>query len=1062
MSYNFSPSINIQRDADKELYYLVTPNAQDTYMSIHQNFMEGRRAFTLIGSYGTGKSAFLLALERQLKSRNNYFTPLLPITTYEFINIVGETVSLSDLFFTRFEGKHKSAAGRFKAHLEAVAAKGVTTVLCIDEFGKFLEYATQKNPSVELYFLQQLAELANEPSLNLLLVLTLHQNFEGYSKDFGRTQQEWEKVKGRFVELPFNEPVEQLLFLATEYLSAHKTEKHNLPINITKVFDAILSAKVFNLKNTLQPKLGEQLYPLDLLAASIVTQSLYTYGQNERSLFAFLGASDERGLRNYSSVLNPYYNVACVYDYLVYNFYTKLNSKTNPHYTQWSALRRAIQRVENEEDTALRDDAIKIVKTLGLLDIFVNISATININFLIAYGNYCLGINDTQTVLDYLVKKKIIKYKNFKDSYTLFEGSDFDIELALINATANVPTITSVVPLLKEYFNLPLLPAKKSHYDKGTPRFFEFRIVDKLEKIVLSKDIDGVILLVFDDKIVEPMNTGEAVLVGFYQNVLEIKNMLIDIQRIDVVMAITTDDKVAQNDLQELKYFHIEQLNNHVLQSLYRSNENISWYFEKEKLNINSWRKFNETLSYICDEIYTEVPVFKNELINRQKLSGQISAAKKALFRLLHESKNIENLGFKEDEFPPEKSIYLSLLKEAGIHALGENGYQLQAPKKDSAFADLWAASEGFLDASIGTRKSLGDFENMLSHKPYKLKQGFIDFWLPIFIYTRYEDLALFQDNTYIPNIDAGTLDLLSHHPEKFEIRKYDIQGVKLNLFHKYRSFIQRTSDVKANTQTFIETIKPFLQFYKGLPEYTKQTKRLSAEALAIRNAVATAREPETVFFFAFPAALGYSMEDLNNNENAIEAYIQALQNAVRELRTSYDELINRIEAVLQKEIGLEGKPFEEYVKVLQTRYKNLQAHLLLPQQKVLYNRINSQLDDRKAYLESIAQVLINNKSLKTANDTDEPILYSRLQTTLRELDNLTEITVSDIKKESETAYKIEITALGAAMSSNILRLSQKDNAAADELLLKVEKTLGKNKKQNAAVLLKLLKQQLE
>lgn len=43
---------------------------------------------------------------------------------------------------------------------------------------------------------------------------TVHQSLESYAYGLSKTQQqEWTKVKGRFREITFNEPVEQLLFL---------------------------------------------------------------------------------------------------------------------------------------------------------------------------------------------------------------------------------------------------------------------------------------------------------------------------------------------------------------------------------------------------------------------------------------------------------------------------------------------------------------------------------------------------------------------------------------------------------------------------------------------------------------------------------------------------------------------------------------------------------------------------------------------------------------------------------------------------------------------------------
>lgn len=62
-------------------------------------------------------------------------------------------------------------------------------------------------------FLQTLAEFVNVSSRNVILITTLHQNFGSYAHKLTETQRnEWLKVKGRFKELVFAEPVEQLLF----------------------------------------------------------------------------------------------------------------------------------------------------------------------------------------------------------------------------------------------------------------------------------------------------------------------------------------------------------------------------------------------------------------------------------------------------------------------------------------------------------------------------------------------------------------------------------------------------------------------------------------------------------------------------------------------------------------------------------------------------------------------------------------------------------------------------------------------------------------------------------
>lgn len=80
-----------------------------------------------------------------------------------------------------------------------------------------MEYAAKNNPEKELYLWQQFTEFINDADRNAILLTTLHQNFNSYARGLSESQRnEWTKVKGRFKEIVFNEPVEQLLYLAAK------------------------------------------------------------------------------------------------------------------------------------------------------------------------------------------------------------------------------------------------------------------------------------------------------------------------------------------------------------------------------------------------------------------------------------------------------------------------------------------------------------------------------------------------------------------------------------------------------------------------------------------------------------------------------------------------------------------------------------------------------------------------------------------------------------------------------------------------------------------------------
>ena len=90
----FNLSTNIKSTIFSDLNYIVTKNAKKTVGSLINDYNSGIHSFTLIGTYGTGKSSFLLALENDMKNGSSeLFTNKGQFNDYNkfsFINIVGE------------------------------------------------------------------------------------------------------------------------------------------------------------------------------------------------------------------------------------------------------------------------------------------------------------------------------------------------------------------------------------------------------------------------------------------------------------------------------------------------------------------------------------------------------------------------------------------------------------------------------------------------------------------------------------------------------------------------------------------------------------------------------------------------------------------------------------------------------------------------------------------------------------------------------------------------------------------------------------------------------------
>ena len=1077
MATKYTPSVNILRDKDGEVNYLPTPNAVRVASQIATDFKNGNRTFNVIGSYGTGKSAFLWALTRTVQGKQHFFNiDGLEDYKVEVLPFVGEYRSVSEFFAHQFCDENgdvppEQIFAEIFHRYHQLGKKNGLLVLLVDEFGKFLEYASKNNPEKELYFLQQLAEFVNNPAHNIFLVTTLHQNFDAYSFSLnGAQRQEWLKVKGRFREITFNEPVEQLLLLAGERLSQKPEFKLNVK-NVAKAADLYLQAKAFPLNPEFASNLASKLFPLELFSASVAALAMQRYGQNERSLFSFLEDTNYTGIhRRYDEKRNPFYDLGNLYDYLIFNYYTFLNSKYNPDFSLWSGIKSALERIEIEvEDPNLVSDCQKLIKAIGLLNIFSAKGANMGPEFLIEYMECCLGILESDAALEALADRKILLYRNYDKRFVISEGTDVDIQSELLLAGDQVGEIEDVVSLLRKYFTFPAVFAKQHYYLTGTPRIFEFVISQHPEtKLCPMDDTDGFVNLIFNEKLtieqvkeISKSQSDKAIIYGYYKNAAAIRDLLREIEKTRKTKEnVPKEDRVAQRELDLIKQHQESLLNHYILSNLHSKTQEVVWIFNGEIQRICSKREFNTCLSTVCRKVYFKAPHYQSELVNRSKLSSQIHTAKRAYLKHLVNHWSDEDLGFEKDKFPPEKTIYLTLLRENGLVYNTVNPLAPVTLAEGSSFLPLWQFGEEFLENAKKHRYPLSEFSDALTKPPFKLKQGVIDFWVPTFLFLKRDEFALFGDGIYIPELSEGTLELIAKRPQDYTIKTFDVEGVRLEIFNRYRHFLNQGTKQQIDNLTFIETIRPFLTFYKSLPEYAKRTNRLQKESLAVRDAIATATDPEKTFFESFPGALGMSLSQLKKSPEALSDYIDRLQNAIREIRSCHDELVNRFESFITDEVLYEPLDFEGYKDKLRQRFKKVKQHLVLPHQKTLLVRLASELDDRKAWLSSIAQAVVG-RTLENLRDEDEPLLYDKFKSTVSELDTLTQLAATDLDETKEEAFGLEITTF-EQVEKKILRYPKKKKGEINRIEDAVRAQLGSDKTLNIAALANLLKDLLK
>lgn len=423
-----------------------------------------QRCFTWTGPFGGGKSSLAVALASALHPDKNLrakarqvlhlnskpaFDIALPVRKgWLVVPVVGRRGSVvAALHAALRQAEGRSVDGRSKVNSQTLIAElldeaknrphdGVLVI--VDEMGKFLE-ASALGAGDDVYFFQELAEAAARSEGRLVVVGVLHQSFAQYSARLGiDTRDDWAKVQGRYVDLPLVAASDEVVELIGRAIEAEHCPPWMLETS-NAIADAIRSRR---------PAAGRGLanaladcWPLHpAMAALLGPISKRQFGQNERSTFGFLSSVEPYGFRSYlnSTPISEasWYRPSDYWDYLRSNLEPAILASPDGH--RWSQAVEAVERAEAKTADPL---LVSLIKNIAIIDLFRNGSGLAADTAVIKALYYDRTLDELNAALQKLSALKVALYKSYTGAWSVFEGSDFDIDSAMEQALAASPGI---------------------------------------------------------------------------------------------------------------------------------------------------------------------------------------------------------------------------------------------------------------------------------------------------------------------------------------------------------------------------------------------------------------------------------------------------------------------------------------------------------------------------------------------------------------------------------------------------------------------------------------------
>ena len=888
-------------------------------------------------------------------------------------------------------------------------SKGLGVLLILDELGKFLEFAAMYPDHQDIYLLQQLAEAASRSGDTPLFVLgLLHQGFNAYADRLDRTsKQEWEKIAGRFEEILFNQPLEQVIDLLSSTLGV-QVEK--VPAARQKEAKSQMGYALKQgwygpvpLRNKLLDK-AAKLFPLDPLAVPVIVRVMQRFGQNERSLFSFLQSSEPFGLQAYASQhslqKSQLYRIHDVYDYVRSNLSHSPNL-TNIQ-THWSVVDSVISNYTSNNKLE-----IEVLKTIGMLNL-LNTHDMLPTEELIvqalARQTRKYSHEHVRNAIETLKYKKSVLYdRGIAGGLCLWPHTSIDLDAAYKNAERAIADVQRVSEQIKDHLDTRPIVARRHYIQTGNLRYFEIQYLSASEFVEFThspnKDVDGTIVIVLCDSLQEYQQASkEAKTSKFisYQQLLiaiplpleGIVNYLRDFLCWEWVGKNTRElntDPYARQEVSRQRDAAHTRLKNRIADLIdlrgHSGKMRLSWFSEGKPLKISTGKQLLKHLSEVCRRIFPQSPNVQNELINRQNLSSAASGARMRLIRAMLERESEPNLGMLDHQRPPEMSMYLSILKQGNMHVKGEKTWYIQEPPTDDDPCFVLPALkriEVLLKSAIDNKVPVKELFEELRERPFGVRDGLIPLLLATYYVAHRQDIAIFEDGTFLHEVRGDDFYRLIKAPEYFEIQHSAIEGIRASVFDRLINVlgIQQISDEQDSR--ILDVVQPLCNFVVQLPEYVHNTKNLSQEAIAVRSLLMSAGEPAPLLFQDLPVACGCSSFDVTESidDNRVQDFAEKLKIYLGELKDTYTVLLENLKFFIFKAFDIDSN--SQGRSLLKKRADILRLSVTETQLKALCGRLSDDKLSETKWIESVAS-FIASKPPSYWVDSDEQVFQQEL-----------------------------------------------------------------------------------
>jgi len=923
-------------------------------------------------------------------------------------------------------------------------------LVIIDELGKFFEYAARYPQHGDVYVLQELAEYAaRSQDVPALLVGLLHQSFEEYAQHLDQgTRREWSKIQGRFGGIAFLEPADQVVRMVARAIHTDQSAwPRGVKAHLERVVKAAAEAGVAppGLSAAEFTRTALAAYPLHPVTLVALPYIFRRFAQNERSLFSYLSSLEPFGFQDFikrrpmSGRELEFVRLHDLFDYFTSNF--GLGLYRQPQAMRWLEAADVLESKENLG--AVHQHVVKTVGVLSALGQFSHLSASREMISL-AVQDRVSPDDAFQGVLDELRKASVLTYRSYNRSYRIWEGSDVDLNERIAEGERQTQRTLGLAESVRELLpNRPMV-ARRHSFETGALRSFEVLYADAVDAvdgaIAVPTDMDGKVIVCLPESTVMAEQLRERalqaqqttnVLFAIPQQIGELRGLVTELGALRWAWEHTPelrDDRVARREI-SLRITEAELLLQRNVHGLVDPRpepigSGCVWIYAGETQPVASPAGVSQLLSQVYDRLYHQSPRIRNELIVRRNLSSAASAARRNLVEFMLTRGERPRLGI--EGFPPERSMYESVLGCTGIHRQrkdGEWGFSSPNRNGDHNLLPCWNHLSDLVFKRQPEPLPVVELFNALSAPPFGVMDGLQPVILCAFMMVFRDETTLYREGTFLPEPGAADFEVLMRRPELFAFAGSRVKGGRADVVQRLGKGLQVPSAT-------VPVVRALFRTVRALPEYAWNTRQLPTEVLALRDAFQNAKSPERFLFVEVPAALGVpEFSEHTSPRGEIEAFFELLNRCLQQWSGTMSRTLDDARDALLTACGF--PPGDSGWDPLRQEALRLERSVTEPQLLALVRRI-AQAGSGRPGVESVC-ALVASRPPVNWTDTDAARF-------------------PDAARAIGTAFRESAAATGqnGQQSKSLQQLAPAERKRAESLLKRLRTHLGENSKRES------------